>query len=290
MPAKLKATNSQLLESYAKTKSVWNTADEFGMCGQSAHERLTKIGAVVPVNFFTDEDNRRLSAEYIIYRDAGKLDVLASTMGRTKPFICRQARYLGLTDKNCKRPYGSVWKYLAEDAARVAMDAFLGSSLGVRRYCRTKNYDDLGFSRCMQKFFPDEWDIAVESKVPKQSLYRIGRALEYRCRDALKKLGYFVLRSPASKSPLDLVAVRSGLVLFVQCKRGGSLPPLKWNALFDLAATVQAIPVLASQPVYRGIDWYKLIGKKDGSKRPQPMVPFIPPGPEWDARIDRHVG
>lgn len=37
-------SDEQLLESYKRTGSVWKTAKDVGMCGQSVHERLVKIG------------------------------------------------------------------------------------------------------------------------------------------------------------------------------------------------------------------------------------------------------
>ena len=40
------ATDEQLIKSYAITKNVWKTAEEFGMCGQNVHKRLTKLGVI----------------------------------------------------------------------------------------------------------------------------------------------------------------------------------------------------------------------------------------------------
>ena len=49
------------------------------------------------------------------------------------------------------------------------------------------------------------------------SQYRKGRRFEYLVRDHLRKLGWTVFRLAGSK-PLDLVAVRQGKVVFVECK------------------------------------------------------------------------
>jgi Holliday junction resolvase len=49
--------------------------------------------------------------------------------------------------------------------------------------------------------------------------YERGRRFEYRCRDALRDAGWHVWRTPASKSPADLIALRDGhKPLLVQCK------------------------------------------------------------------------
>jgi len=165
---------------------------------------------------------------------------------------------------------------MSEQAARLLMDDLKASSLGLGQYCAKNGYDDEGMRRALCGRWPDEWDAVMESKVPVSTMYRLGRALEYRVRDHLRKFGYFVMRSPASKSPVDLMAVRPGLVLMIQCKRGGSLPPKQWNALYDLALSCGSLPIMAEMPYPRRMDYWLLTGRKDGSKRRQPMVPFNP--------------
>lgn len=72
--------------------------------------------------------------------------------------------------------------------------------------------------------------------------YLRGRRFEWRVRDYLTMLGYFVVRSAGSRGPVDLVALRRGRVLLVQCRaRGRGVPP----ELRDLAARLGAEAVLA---------------------------------------------
>ena len=97
-----KASSEDLAASYNETGSVWKTAEIFGMCGQSVHERLSRLGLIKPANTFTENDKNRLIAEYQATVDAGGLSRLAAEMGRTKQFLCRQARRLGLTDQKRK--------------------------------------------------------------------------------------------------------------------------------------------------------------------------------------------
>jgi Holliday junction resolvase len=101
-----------------------------------------------------------------------------------------------------------------------------------------------------------------------------GRRFEYRVRDHLRADGYWVMRSPASKSPVDLVAIKPGQVLFVQCKVNGRIGPAEWNTLMDAAETAGAIPVMAERPALRRLCFWRLIARKDGSGRRQPMEPF----------------
>ena len=128
----------------------------------------------------------------------------------------------------------------------------------------------------MKKHFPDEWEHVIEAKQIKQTKYRYGRQFEYRVRDALKAIGYFALRSPASRTPIDVLAVRHGLVLFIQCKRNRMLRPGEWNELFDLAISCGAIPILASSVTGRGATYERLIGRKEIKGAKQPLSLFDP--------------
>lgn len=73
-----------------------------GMCAQSVHERLVRLGAVKKANLFSEEDRERLIRDYDIYVSRGDLQCLADEMGRTKHFICRKARSIGLTNARRK--------------------------------------------------------------------------------------------------------------------------------------------------------------------------------------------
>jgi hypothetical protein len=271
---KQKASDKEIVDSYKELGSCWLVAKQFGMCGQSVHERLVKLNVINHKNIFTKEDADRLEREYLQYAEAGTLSELAASMNRTKQFICRMARELGLTDIKRPKRFLAVWKYMTEANARIILDKFKASSLGLGKYCKTHGYDDLGFSRTMRGFFPDEWESVIESKVPEQTKYRIGRQFEYRVRDAMRAAGYFVTRSPASRSPIDLMAVKPGSVVFVQCKRGGAFPVGEWNEFFDLCVSAGAVPVLATMPLARGMNFYRLLARKDGSRTRQPFEPW----------------
>jgi hypothetical protein len=100
---KSKISNETLIESYQRLGNIWLVAKEVGICGQSVYERLIKLGVQKKINSFTDEDDFVLKEKYNEYLYKGKLQQLADEMGRTKQFICRQAKRLGLTDKNRKK-------------------------------------------------------------------------------------------------------------------------------------------------------------------------------------------
>lgn len=108
-----------------------------------------------------------------------------------------------------------------------------------------------------------------------RSHYHRGRDLEHRVRTHLRGQGYEVLRTAGSKSKVDLVAIKTGQILFVQCKRSGALPPAEWNALWDLAVMVGAVPVLAEQLKPRGRKYWRLTGRKDQPGRKQPYEELV---------------
>jgi Holliday junction resolvase len=269
MPTKKKVADDVIAESYCRLKSVWLVGEEVGLCGQTVWERLHRLG-LMKNNHFTLEERQRLRREYIIYRDAGKLAELAASIGRPKTTICSMAGRMGLTDRTAPKKYLRFWKGMPESVARGIFDKFKRSSLGLGQFCKRYGYGEVGFWRTIKSYFPDEWEAVIESKAPKQTMYRLGRQLEYRVRDLLREAGYIVLRSPQSKGPADLVALKSGAQLFVQCKRSGSLPPAEWNHLFDLAESVGAVPLVASRPTGRGIVFKRLNGHKIPHKRQPP--------------------
>lgn len=271
-----KATDEELIAAYKELGNIWRVAERFGMCGQSVQERLVRLGVPRKNRVFTDEERERLRRDYVRYRDAGRVKELAQEMGRTVPFLSRQARRLGLTSYSHPRKHYGKWKYMTEAEARALFEEFKISRYTMTEFCTRKGLDDLGFSRTMQRFFPDEWDAVIEAKAPRESMYRRGRAFEYRVRDDLRSRKYFVLRSPRSGSPVDLVAIKPGKVLFVQCKRHGQLLREEWNTFYELACSVDAEPILAATPTGRGIKYWRLTGKKDGSKRPQPYESYRP--------------
>jgi len=71
--------------------------------------------------------------------------------------------------------------------------------------------------------------------------------LEYRIRDLFRRNGYFVVRAAQSK-PIDLVCLRNGRSVLVECKAGGSfLSKERKKELLDLDKEAGAVVVLAQR-------------------------------------------
>ena len=75
--------------------------------------------------------------------------------------------------------------------------------------------------------------------------YEKGRRFEYRVRDLFKEHGFVVIRSAKSK-PVDLVCLKNGKSILVECKiRKSSLKKNGRKELLHMAKTSRAIPILA---------------------------------------------
>jgi Holliday junction resolvase len=103
--------------------------------------------------------------------------------------------------------------------------------------------------------------------------YRNGRDFEYKVRDELARDGYEMFRSAGSKTKIDLIAVKPGQLLFVQCKRTDpQISPDDRSRMLALAAMVGALPIVASKPIpRRPIQYRRLTGP--GPKDWQPWTP-----------------
>ncbi len=81
------------------------------------------------------------------------------------------------------------------------------------------------------------------------SNYSRGHAFELRARSRLEEQGWFVVRSAGSKTPVDLVAIKSDQrPLFVQAKSGTRSLSKRERAEFtEFAQKLGAVPVLVTR-------------------------------------------
>jgi hypothetical protein len=170
MSNKKKVSNEVLTESYSRLNNVWQVAKEVGLCGQTVHERLTKLGVQKKINKFTENDFEYLKENYIKYLLNGEIKKLANEMGRTTQFLCRKADKLGLTDLYRKKsdikgysPPKTNWnvrphpkgmknkKHTQETKDRISVtskisQAIINSNEG-KRYAITKKMMDTKFAK-----------------------------------------------------------------------------------------------------------------------------------------------
>lgn len=270
-----KASDKTLIESYQRTRSVWKTAEEFGMCGQSVHERLKKLGVEMNGggNKWTVEAEIRLAEEYELYRYFGKVSQLGEILGHNVYTMSRKAKELGLTSyaaKRCPRP---TLKTLSEDALRLIWDDYKVSSFKMSEYCRRHGIDPEAFANVMRDHFP-EYDDVMEAKLSKGTRYASGRTFEYRVKRHLEDIGFFVMRAPQSKGPADLIAYDHGMCLLVQCKMNDWHEVDPWNEFYRIAIKHRAVPIYATKRENGRIALYRITGEKDRSRRAMPMVEY----------------
>jgi Holliday junction resolvase len=275
-PDKQKATDAQVIAAYQKAGSVKAAGRLLGIGGGSVHERLKKLGVACPKKArpWTAAEEATIRKCYAQYRGRGTVKTLAARLGRDYSTLATKAKEMGLSAHPKVKPF--LRSIPNETAARRWFDRFKRSSLVLAQFCAKFKISDDAMRTHVASRWPDEWDAVIESKAPRQTRYRLGRHFEYRTRDLLRDAGYFVMRSPRSLSIVDLVAIKTGRVVFIQCKRSGGISSTDWNKLFDLAASVGAVPVLAECSTGRGTCLWRMTGRKDGVKRAQPRESFLP--------------
>jgi len=71
-----------------------------------------------------------------------------------------------------------------------------------------------------------------------------GRRFEYRTREFLRKSGWFVVRQPRSAFP-DLIALRNGQILLVECKMGGRISRNERRNIVKIRKAVNGTALMA---------------------------------------------
>lgn len=93
--------------------------------------------------------------------------------------------------------------------------------------------------------------------------YRKGRKFEWQVRRMLETKGWFTVRAARSK-PLDLIALKNGSILLIECKYSSRLSQKDKSKMIEIAKTTSGKPILAVKKKYeRGIH---LINLEDGTE------------------------
>lgn len=90
-----KASDSDLIESYKRTSSVWKTASEFSMCGQSVWERLKRLNVIESV-LYSHEQEALIRNFYSKEFKRGDLDIFCKNNSMLKTSVSRWAKTNGL--------------------------------------------------------------------------------------------------------------------------------------------------------------------------------------------------
>jgi Holliday junction resolvase len=92
----------------------------------------------------------------------------------------------------------------------------------------------------------------------KVSRYSIGANFERLVKSKFEAAGYVVIRSAGSKSKIDLVALRDGVVpIFVQCKKDGKITESEKRELQRLARQAGATATVISKKDLQNLRGYE---------------------------------
>lgn len=115
---------------------------------------------------------------------------------------------------------------------------------------------------------------------PNATNYSRGARFERKVAESLRADGFWVLRAAGSHGKADLIALKPGQVVLVQCKLSGpgGVRPAEWNELWEMASAVDATAVVASiNALKRGrIVYMRLIGPKSRPGMRAPALPWTP--------------
>lgn len=103
------------------------------------------------------------------------------------------------------------------------------------------------------------------------SRYRRGADAERSLVLQLRADGYYAARAASSKGVADIIAIKTGQVLFIQVKTGGSREtPAERRALLDLAACLPGVgvAVIADNPQRRNGRLWRLTGPGPRQREP----------------------
>ena len=91
------------------------------------------------------------------------------------------------------------------------------------------------------------------------SNYSRGANFERRVARILDADGYFTVRSSGSHGVADIVAIKAGVIMLVQCKINGVLSPADRVALFEVCQRAGAVPLVAYRPTPRKLAYRRLV-------------------------------
>lgn len=107
-----------------------------------------------------------------------------------------------------------------------------------------------------------------------------GAAIEYDVMSRLRELGWYCVRSSGSHGVADVLALRRGGIVVVQCKYDrGRVESVEWSALWTLAETIGGTPYIADRSGPRkSIVMWQMLGLRPARKH---MNAYLSPVP-WD--------
>lgn len=209
------------------------------------------------------------------YRKNRKSEANPNWRGKTENRICKmcgsdflhiprvgrenRGQYCSVECKNRSIKGMGKIQSMSDLDARKLFDQYCNGSLSLDAFAFQKEISPSALRKLFKTRWPDELSHMIDKhRAAINITYRRGRQFEYATMRDLEKKGYWCLRSPASKGVADVVAIKTGEILLVQCKSGnGKLPKNERMGLVDEALSIGAIPLLACRPKRGEIKYMK---------------------------------
>ena len=153
---------------------------------------------------------------------------------------------------------------LTPEKVEKLLDKLERSKMDLPRFAKSHGISLPALTRELNQYNPSRFEAVKESRrCSKDKLYRRGRSFEYQVQAFLRTRGWMVIRSPQSKSPTDLVAIKKNRgAWLIQCKAGSSsFGPKERQELADMAAAAGAVAVLGTRPKRGTILLYDYLNK-----------------------------
>jgi Holliday junction resolvase len=118
--------------------------------------------------------------------------------------------------------------------------------------------------------------------------YRKGGYYEAKTLDLFTLEGYVCWQARGSKGPADIVAIKPGQVVLIQVKSGlREISGREWNALYELAQRLGAVPVVAHWPAARQpVELTRIMGQHRDNSPLWSFEPFVLD--QIEAAVARH--
>lgn len=141
--------NNLIISKYNELGNIWKVGDALGLKGQHVALILKKNGVKLKNPKFSEEDKLFLMENYEKYASKQQLSELSIILGRTKQFLCRKAKELGLTDMSRKYNLSKEQKEKMSKAAKDRIAKY-GHPKGMLGKSHSQAFKDNMSSRMIQ--------------------------------------------------------------------------------------------------------------------------------------------
>jgi hypothetical protein len=97
-----RVSDAVIIESYGRLRNVWHVGKEVGLCGQSVHERCTKLG-IIPPKAYQKWQIDFIKKHYNYYADRYRLNELSELLLIGKSSLVKLAKSQGIQTSYCRK-------------------------------------------------------------------------------------------------------------------------------------------------------------------------------------------